>query len=87
VIEDYSKTTPQYQQMELLSAMVTGTDVAARRGESRDLYESVISQWTRLQPERKAELEARRDETLARLDKFAKAETAGTMTTEETTPK
>jgi O-antigen ligase len=87
VIEDYSKTSPQYQQMELLSALVMGTDVEARRQESRDLYESVIRQWIKLQPERKAELEARRDEAVSRLDKFAKPETAGTMNPEQNTPK
>ncbi|MES2465546.1 MAG: tetratricopeptide repeat protein, partial [Armatimonadota bacterium] len=87
VIEDYSKTTPQYQQMELLSAMVTGADVSARRQETRDLYETVMAGWIKLQPERRAELEARRDETLARLDKFAKPETAGTMNPEENTAK
>jgi Tfp pilus assembly protein PilF len=87
VIEDYSRTTPQYQQMELLSAMMTGADVTARREEIRALYESVISQWIKLQPERRAELEARRDETLARLEKFAKPETTGTINPESNTLK
>jgi tetratricopeptide (TPR) repeat protein len=87
VIEDYSRTTPQYQQMELLSAMMTGADVTARREETRALYESVISQWIKLQPERRAELEARRDETLARLEKFAKPETTGTINPESNTLK
>lgn len=87
VIEEYSNTTPQYQQMELLSAMVTGTDVAARRQETRDLYETVMAQWIKLQPERKAELEAQLDQTLSRLDKFAKPETAGTIPSETLTPK
>ena len=87
VIEAYSKTTPQYQQMELLSAMVTGTDVTARRAETWNLYTQVMARWLALQPERRAELVARRDETFARLDKFAKPETAGTIPSESLTPK
>ncbi|MBC8104577.1 MAG: O-antigen ligase family protein [Cytophagales bacterium] len=70
VVEVYSNTTPQYQQMELYSAAVLGTDVEIRRQEARALYAEAMARWAALQPERRAEIEARRDATNARLDKF-----------------
>jgi len=74
VAEDYSRTTPEYQRMEMASASVTGSDVMGRRQELRDLYEHIITQWTKAEPQRSAELDTRRKETLERLDKFVKPE-------------
>lgn len=75
IVEQYSQTTPLYQQMEVFSAQATGGDVAQRRSDVRALYEQVMDELTRLNPARKGALTARRDAALSRLDAFVKPET------------
>lgn len=70
IIEEYSKTTPLYQQMEILSAQTTGVNLGERRQETRVLYEQVIKDLAQLSPERVGEINARHDTTLSRLDAF-----------------
>jgi tetratricopeptide (TPR) repeat protein len=77
IVEDYAHTPPLYQQVEVETAQVNGVDVIARRQEVRDLYDKVIRAWSDLAPARAKELEQRRDDTFARLDKFVRPNGAG----------
>lgn len=79
VVEDYARTSPLYQKMEVASAAATGADVAKRRQELRDLYVNIIRDWSGLEPGKATELAARRDETLRRLDAFIPLESPGNV--------
>lgn len=78
VIEEYSKTTPIYQQMEIAMAAASGTDIQTRREEIRSLYENIIREWSALDPTQASTLTQRRDETFARFDKFIPLTQPGT---------
>ncbi|GAB4468053.1 MAG: hypothetical protein OHK0029_40270 [Armatimonadaceae bacterium] len=79
VIEEYSRTPPIYQQMEVASALSTGISIEERREEIRSLYNQIITEWSELEPARKAELEQRRNETIERLETFLKPEAIGSV--------
>src|SRR5262249_33586127 len=70
VIEDYSKTIPLYQQMEIAMASASGTDIQGKRDEVRALYENIIREWSALDPTQASSLTQRRTETMAQFDKF-----------------
>ena len=70
IVENYAATAPLYQQMEIATAERGGVDVGSRRKEIRTLYVALVGEWAGLQKERAAELDARRDATLAALDKM-----------------
>jgi putative inorganic carbon (HCO3(-)) transporter len=77
IVEEYSRTAPLYQQVEIQTALANGVDVLARRQDLRDLYDKVMQGWIELDPAQAKELEKRRDETFARLDAFVRPEGAG----------
>jgi len=75
VVERYADTAPVYQMLELAAAQQQRTDLAGRRRELRGLYARVLAERLRrlsLSDDMAARTEqaARRDATLARLDKM-----------------
>lgn len=76
VVEQYSHTTPVYQQMELMTAQLTGADVATRRAELQTLYGQIMDSLIKLTPDvvKKEALLRRRQETEERFQKFISSE-------------
>ena len=70
IIDEYSKTPSNYQEMELANAEMSGVNIAARRQELTDLYAKIIAEWSALSPDKSVALQTRRDETLKRIADF-----------------
>jgi O-antigen ligase/tetratricopeptide (TPR) repeat protein len=70
VIDQYSQTPPVYQQMEVASAVASGASVEERRQGVRDVCTRITQALIEMSPQQAEEWGRRRDEILARIEKF-----------------